>query len=125
MKKIVFTILLICILTTCIYNYTYAAFSESDSIWEQAKEWIKLGNDKKPTNIGKTGYWSTLAGLLTGMGIWVIIISGMILGIRFMIVSPDNKAEVKKAFKIWLIGTLIILCALTIWKTLVNIFDIY
>lgn len=125
MKKIVFTILLICILTTCIYNYTYAAFSESDSIWEQAKEWIKLGNDKKPTNIGKTGYWSTLAGLLTGMGIWVIIISGMILGIRFMIVSPDNKAEVKKAFKIWLIGTLIILCALTIWKTLINIFDIY
>ena len=125
MKKLVFTILLICILTTCIYNYTYAAFSESDSIWEQAKEWIKLGNDKKPTNIGKTGYWSTLAGLLTGMGIWVIIISGMILGIRFMIVSPDNKAEVKKAFKIWLIGTLIILCALTIWKTLINIFDIY
>lgn len=125
MKKMVFTILLICILTTCIYNYTYAAFSESDSIWEQAKEWIKLGNDNKPTNMGKTGYWSTLAGLLTGIGIWIIIISGMVLGIRFMIASPDNKAEVKKAFKIWLIGTLIILCALTIWRTLISIFDIF
>ena len=125
MKKIVFTIFLICILTTCIYNYTYAAFSQDDSIWEQAKIWINLGESNKPNNMGTTGYWSVLAGLLTGIGIWVVIISGMILGIRFMTASPDDKAKVKEALKIWLIGTIVILGALSIWRVLINIFDIF
>ena len=126
MRKIILSCIIICIVLINICSYTYAAFDESTSIWDVAKEWIQDGREhSQDIPQGKTEYWSNLAGLLTGIGIWVVLISGSILGIRFMLASPDDKAEVKKSLKIWLIGAIVIFGALTIWRTAISILDIF
>ena len=125
MKKFLFIFIIIFMFIININIYTYADSSDK-TIMEQGNEWIERGKDEsQDLNIGETDYWSELAGLLTAIGIWVSLISGSILGIRFMIATPDDKAEIKKQLIIWLVGSIIIMGALTIWKVSLDILDIY
>ena len=123
-KKIIILVLLSILLVLFVFNYSYG-FNKNDNIWEIAKEWIQLGKDQAQSiNMGKkTDYWSDLAGLLRTIGIWVSLFSGAFLGMRFMIVSPDKKAELKKDLLIWLIGTIVIIGALSIWNMLIELLD--
>lgn len=122
MRKVIFISILIIFLITCGFTYSQAA---DTSIWEQAKDWIKLGQEKNDGNQMNYTGWSQLAGVLWGAGIWISIISGAILGIRFMIVAPEHKAQVKEAFMAWLIGTVIVVGALSIWNVMINLVDIF
>ena len=125
MKKFLFIFIIIFMFIININIYTYADSSDK-TIMEQGNEWIERGKDEsQDLNIGETDYWSELAGLLTAIGIWVSLISGSILGIRFMIAAPDDKAEIKKQLTIWLVGSIVIMGALTIWKVSLDILDIY
>lgn len=128
MKKVVLILILVYLLISNFYSYTYAyGFDENKTITGMAENWIDLGregNEDKLMDV-KTKHWNLLAGVLTGAGIWIILISGSILGIRFMLASPDQKADVKKSLVIWSVGSVIILGAFTIWKILINILDIY
>lgn len=120
---IIFIIVFMLIINFNIYTY---ADSSDKTIMDQSKEWIEIGKEESENlSIGETDYWSELAGLLTGIGIWVSIISGSILGIRLMIASPDDKAQIKKQLIIWIVGSVVIMGALTIWKVSLDILDIY
>ena len=125
MKKFLFIFIIIFMFIININIYTYADSSDK-TIMEQGNEWIERGKDEsQELNIGETDYWSELAGLLTAIGIWVSLISGSILGIRFMIAAPDDKAQIKKQLTIWIVGSIVIMGALTIWKVSLDILDIY
>ena len=120
---IIFIIVFMLIINFNIYTY---ADSSDKTIMDQSKEWIEIGKEESENlSIGETDYWSELAGLLTGIGIWVSIISGSILGIRLMIASPDDKAQIKKQLIIWIVGSVVIMGAITIWKVSLDILDIY
>lgn len=78
------------------------------------------GSDPAGTN---NGQFSEIAGLLTGIGIFVIAIVGVILGIRLMFAKPEAKAKSKEALIIYLVGCFIIFGALAIWRILISILD--
>ena len=137
MKKIIFTSILIIFLTIFNLNYSFAESTDtgtdvgtdtmqsSAGIWQQATEWMTKGKEANDNNQISYTNWSQLAGILWGVGIWTSIISGAILGIRFMIVTPEKKAQVKDSLMVWLIGTVIVIGALSIWNMMINLVDIY
>ena len=50
-----------------------------------------------------------------------MFIIGTVLGIKFMVASAEDKAEVKKALVPYIIGCAVIFGAFTIWNIAVNI----
>ena len=58
-----------------------------------------------------------------GIGLLVVIAGGIILGIKYMLVLPQEKSRIKQATTPYVIGVIIIFGALTIWKLLITILD--
>lgn len=102
-------------------NMTISNAGNSD-IMGTAKNWIDLGKSKQSTSGGAN--WSSfndLAGMLWGAGIFVIVIIGGILGIKYMFSSLEEKANIKESILPFILGAIIILGALTIWKLSVEL----
>lgn len=119
------------------YQYVFAA----GSIIDQGKEWLKIGDEEKPEkkgissflhfldgNIGtaddnSTEGFSALIGMIIVFGFFIIAVVGVILGIRLMFTSAEKKAQAKQALIIYLIGSVIIMGAVGIWKLLIKVFE--
>lgn len=67
-------------------------------------------------NFSKTFY-----NIMLTIGIFVAVIIGGILGIKFMVSGLEEKAEVKKMLLIYLIGCIVIFGGFAIWKLVVDI----
>lgn len=92
------------------------------------KEWLNKGEEEAEKNddfkFGQSfGEIEDLAGILFGAGIFVIIGCGMVIGIKFMLGSAEQRAQLQKATIIYGIGSVLILGALTIWKISINIIE--
>ena len=65
-----------------------------------------------------------VAGILWGIGLFALIIMGVVTGIRFMISSSvEEKSENKKAMMPLFWGTIVVFGALTIWEILLKFFE--
>ena len=64
---------------------------------------------------------SAIYNLLLGVAIVLTVIIGGILGIKFMIASAEDKAEIKKAMIPYILGCVVVFGAFTIWKIAVNV----
>ena len=119
MKKIlrILTILiLICLFFST--NITYARDLIGD-----AKNWIEQGkNESNRATIDRTEF-NEFAGILWELGIFVVLIGGTTLGIKYMFASVEEKASIKESIRPYIIGAVIILGALTIWKFSVEIME--
>lgn len=112
--KIVIILILICLL--CSTNIVYGI-----NIIDDAKSWIEQGkNESGRTTIDRTKF-NNFAGILWELGIFVVVIGGAILGIKYMFASVEEKATIKESLQPYIIGTIIILGALTIWKFSIEI----
>ena len=110
----IFLIILICLF--CSINSTCSAM---DLIGE-GKNWIELGKqEQNRTQIDRTKF-NDFAGILWNLGLFVVLILGATLGIKYMFSSVEEKASIKSSMTPYIIGTVIILGALTIWKILVE-----
>lgn len=118
-KKIVSSILIILLIITSIPVY---AGADAD-IWERGKNWIKTGKVNTDETTIKSDWtaFNDLAGILWGIGIFVVVIGGTILGIKYVFSSVEEKASIKESMKPYIIGSVFILGALTIWKVLVEL----
>ena len=88
-----------------------------------AKEWIRLG--KESDSLPKAD-WTSLKGLvnmLWGVGIFAVLIAGTILGIKYMLSSVEEKASIKESMRPYIIGSVIILGALSIWRLCISVFQ--
>lgn len=130
-KKYIFILIILLMLFT---NVSYAA--PNSDILGISKEFIDLGRNERNkyssssyngVNINPRGGNSAIndfAGVLWGIGIFVILISGVILGIRYMLMpSIEEKADMKKSMYPYIIGAIIIMGALSIWKFSVEFLD--
>ena len=118
--------------------YIIYAVDTSTEITEQGKSWLETGENNKPNGQFGAGFdalfsgresvaegdFKKIAGILQGLGIFVIAIVGVILGIQLMIASPENKAKVKQRLLIYLVGSVIIIAAVGIWQLMVSILDV-
>lgn len=59
--------------------------------------------------------------LLLGLGIIVAVIVGIIIGIKYMIGSIDEKAECKQLLLPYFVSCFVVFGAFGIWKLAVNI----
>lgn len=125
-KKVLWMFVVIIIILFNSYS-VFAAKSTKSSITEQGKNWLKMGEENQNTTLNELNQsadgFRDLAGILTGIGIFVIAIIGVILGIRLMYTSAEGKAKAKEALIIYLVGSVIIIGALGIWKLLLSILD--
>ena len=62
-----------------------------------------------------------LYNLFLGIGIIVVVIVGMVLGVKYMIGSIEEKAEYKELLVGYLVGCVVLFGAFGIWKLVVNI----
>lgn len=62
-------------------------------------------------------------GIIWGIGLIVIFISTVVLGIRYMLVNPNEKSRIKQATTPYIIGVVVIFGAVTIWKLIINILE--
>ena len=107
--------------STCI---TVFATTPDSDFMGQGKNWLELAikEGKKDSRGNWTGF-NDLAGILWGIGVFVVLICGTILGIKYMFSSLEERANIKESIKPYIIGTAIILGALSIWKFLVEFLD--
>ena len=64
---------------------------------------------------------STLYNIFLEVGVAIAVIIGLIIGIKFMIGSVEEKAEIKKLLWPYLIGCLVVFGAFGIWKIVIEI----
>lgn len=119
-KKVIVSVILV-ILIICNVSSCYA--KPNWSIWSTAKNWINVGKTESQSGsvhnqlgeVDKSGF-NDLAGILFGAGTFVIVIVGTFLGVKYMFASVEERATIKGAIIPFLIGSAIILGALSIWK---------
>lgn len=119
-KKIIAIGLMLSILLS-INACAYA--SPEPDIVGTARSWIRLG--KESDSLPKAD-WTSLNGLvnmLWGVGIFAVLIAGTILGIKYMLSSVEEKASIKESMRPYIIGSVIILGALSIWKLCISVFQ--
>ena len=59
-----------------------------------------------------------------GIGVFVVVIGGVVIGIKYMVVGGvEEKAEVKKQMMPYVVGAAIIFGALTIWKFVIEFME--
>ena len=124
-NKIIFTIILMVLLTNIFINNTvYATESSIYEIFTKSEEFMKKGTEDSGIDfdyvkIKNTS--NTIANILIAIGTVIAVIVSSILGIKFMIGSVEEKAQIKEALVPFVIGCIVIFGAFTIWKIFVNI----
>lgn len=126
--KILRVFLLFVIVVSILNSFVYASDKsmETGGLIQLGKDWINTGEEESKKGIQFAGNYSKLnelSGLLMGIGIFVVVGSGMVIGGRYMIASPDQKANLKKTLIVYIVGSVLILGALGIWKLVINILE--
>ena len=112
------------IIVTIALLYSNVVYASGDVV-NKGKEFLNKGSQQQ-TSVNfqnATSGFSDLAGILWGIGIILIVIAGGVIGIRYMMSSVEEKAEHKKLLIPYLVGSVIIFGALTIWRLLINLFN--
>lgn len=103
-------------------NKTTVASKGTSDMIEDADAFI---NDENATNYIKAenlqSFSQSIYRPLLGVGIVLAIIIGAILGIKFMLASVGQKAEIKKLFIPYVVGCVLVFGAFGIWKIVVTI----
>lgn len=117
--KIIF-ILTIFIMTCFFPKIVYAGEGWIDD----AKSFLDSSRDDIKVDEGKLKDASnSVYNLLSSVGMILSVIIGIILGIKFMIVSAEDKAKVKEGLIPYITGCVVIFGAFGIWKLLINTFS--
>ena len=120
-KMMFFIILVICIIN--IYTCVQADTSIKDSM-SGADSFISAGQSSDVVVVDKVKLKSasdSIFNILLVAGIIIAVILSPILGIKFMIGSVEEKAQVKETLIPFVIGCIVVFGAFTIWKIFVTI----
>lgn len=121
-KKVFINFLLIFMIISLIKIGTVNAATSVDDTMNAAESFIRSG--EQSTNINETELQDTadfLYNLLLGIGIIVAVIVGMVIGIKFMTGSIEEKAEYKQLLLPYLVSCAVVFGAFGIWKIAVNV----
>ena len=127
-KKIIIFITLILIISNIpihIYATTDADKTVTfDDIISAGNSFLEAGDDKTVTFEGNDlqGLSNFVSGVLLTIAIGVTLISGVVMGINFMVQSVEDKAKIKESMIPWVIGIIISFGAFGIWQITINIF---
>ncbi len=124
-NKFIFTMIFVVLLTSIfIDNIVYAENSGLSQIISGGDEFMEKGSTSSGIIFDKEkmkNTSNTIANILIAIGTVIAVIVSSILGIKFMIGSVEEKAQIKEALVPFIIGCIVIFGAFTIWKIFVNI----
>ena len=126
--KINFLFILIMLGCNLIPNYkiVIAADSTLENVIKGSNDFINLNNNS--TNIIDTNDLKDLSQFVSGtlltIAIGVTLLTGAIMGIKFITQSVEDKAKIKESMVPWVIGIIVSFGAFTIWEVAVNVFSI-
>lgn len=113
-KKIFFIIIMILLMFSIKLNAT-------DSIIQGADDFLDAG-DENILNKAQIKITSdTIFNMFFAIGTIIIIIIGAVLGIRFIMSSTEEKAEIKESIKPFVTGAIVIYGAVAIWMMAVQV----
>lgn len=114
LSKILIVFLLI---QTLAINTTYVqAFSWGD-VFGSADNFVEIGSSGSEIDAGEVKKISdTIYNTLLTIGIVLSVIIGAVLGIKFMVSSVDEKAQIKEALIPYVVGCVVVFGAFGIWK---------
>lgn len=123
-KKVIKIISLLIVIIICMSTVVSAAsFSE---IIDAGKSFVNAGNTNK-TIIKETGDNSiqtlsnTIYNILLSLGVVTAVIIAAVLGLKFMIGSAEEQADIKGKMVPFIIGCIVIFGAFGIWKAVVTL----
>lgn len=106
-----------------IYSKVYAA-TTLDEIISKGDDFISIGEDDEMIDQNDLQELSKfISGVLLSVAIGVTIITGAIMGIKFITQSVEDKAKIKESLVPWIIGIIVSFGAFTIWEVAINIFS--
>ncbi len=117
----IFIISIIFIVAFSSINIIYAA-DNPDSVMNGADKFVQKGEEQ--LNVDNKPLQNTsnfIYNLLLAIGIVIAVIVGMVIGIKYMTGSVEEKAEVQKIFVGYAVSCFVLFGAFGIWKFVVNI----
>ena len=122
LKKILILIILITVFLMSNINLISYAGDTIDNTIQDARAFAQESTVDNPVSNAKIKNVSNfLFNLFLGVGIVVAVIVGIILGMKYMVGSVEEKAEYKQTLIAYVIGCIVIFGAFGIWRMTVNV----
>lgn len=127
MKRIC-KVIFIAFIIISIYSVGYNVKAEPQ-LFTDAKSFLSAGDGLRGDWFSEVGdstmraKFSELLGVLWGIGLLVIFISTVVLGIKYMMVNPNERSQIKQATTPYIIGVVIIFGSVTIWKFIIDLLE--
>lgn len=100
-------------------NDTKGAGQSIDDVMNDADKFINQGEIKYKKSLSNVS--NTIYNILLTIGVVIAVLVGAIMGIKLMLSSVEEKAEVKKLLIPYVVGCIIIFGGFGIWKLVVTI----
>ena len=122
-KKIMIIFIMIICIMFFISTKVNAEFSAED-IFSQGDQFITDGKGSTAINEDEiSNIFIPIAQVLVKVGTAVIAVVTVVLGIQYMVASPEDKAKLKMRLVTLVIATLVISGAQVIWATVYNFLE--
>lgn len=118
--KIIFIINIILFLIFPIY--VYAEDRDLSEVFQVGEDFISEGSETDLNFIDDETVASVndIGRFLTAVGLIILVCVTLIIGIKYMMATPNDKAKLKKRLIGLLIASFVIFFSYTIWSTIVN-----
>lgn len=124
MKK-VYKIALVILIILNIYSVFFTVNATGD-IWQIGNKFLNLGSSGLGSKWNSTEVnqsFTSIVDFLWGLGLLIVFVSTIVLGIKYMMVTPNEKSRIKQATTPYIMGVVIIFGAITIWKLIIAILE--
>lgn len=125
MKKVIINILSIILILFLLINIypTRVQAINLDGIMSGADNFIQKGNNGTTTIDDKQLQDTSdlIYNILLGVSMVIAVIVGIILGIKYMMASSEDKAQIKETLIPYVVSCVIMFGAFTIWKIVITI----
>ena len=84
---------------------------------KDADKWIQRGEQNSPFDPSRIAtILKPIVNILTAIGIFVVAILGVVIGIKYVVASPDSKANLKKQLFGLMVSGVVVVGAYGIWR---------
>ena len=123
-KSLSFKLILTLLMTFCIFSLMIPKTYALGDIISSADNFIEDGKNEKNVGLDEgviQELSNTVYNILFILGIVIAVIWGLVIAIKFITGSVEEKAEVKKTLIPYVAGCVVLFGAFTIWKLVVTI----
>lgn len=125
MKKIIIFVCILTLFLIVIYPTNVQALS-IDEIFAGADNFLDIGGGQDGVNatIDDTTLGDTsdlLYNILLGISMIMAVVIGMVLGIKYMMATSEEKADIKQTLPAYIVSCIVVFGAFSIWKLVINI----